>query len=261
MESQNNFLGLQARQHLRLDIQLVEPDAQPSAVRCPLLQTIPTCSWSPPPSEGWLLEQPYMLAASHSRALRHDADLPYQQAQPGTQRSSAPLAQLQMATRSVMELVATDDLAPVAVATCAGSWTAALLPPAVSPVSLCHQNQQRRQLEQPAVPPAAAVLLPICSVADALAAEQEARAVPGHGKLCLDTGLSFSTVMAADMQLRGDVPMLPPVLLSPPGESAGQAESTTDRCQQLTADCHSKPRGTRHLEVSEHPKHQQPWLG
>ena len=261
MESRDDLLGLQARQHLRVDIQLFEPDAQPSAVRCPLLQIIPTCSWSPPPSEGWLLEQPYMPAASHSRALRHDADLPYQQALPETKRSLAPLAQLHMATMSVMEVVAAVDLAPVAVAKCAGRWTAALLPPAVSLVSLCHQNQQRRQLEQPAVAPAAAVLPPICSVADALAAEQEARAVPGFGKLCLDTGLSFSIVMAADMQLRGDVPMLPPVLLSPPGESAGQAETTTDRWQQLTADCHSKPKGIRHLEVSEHPEYQQHWLG
>ena len=255
------MLCLQARQHLQLDVQHGEPDAQPSAVRCLLLQIIPTCSWSPPPSEGWLLEQPHMPAASHSRALRHDAGLPYQQAQPEAKRSLAPLAQLQMATTSVMGAVAAVDLAPVAVTKWAGNWTAALLPPAVSLVSLCHQNQQRSQLEQPTVPPAAAMLLPISNVADALAAEHEARAVPCFGKLCLDTGLSFSTVMAADMQLRSDVPMLPPVLLSPPGESAGQPASKADCRQQLTMDCHSKPRGTRHLEVSEHAECQQHWLG
>ena len=253
-----SLLGIQARQHLKLDTQLCEPDAQTSIVKCQLLQTFPT-SWSPPASEGWLLEQPYMPAAGHSRALRHNADLPYQQTLPQTKCSLAPLAELQVATMSVMEFVATVDLAPVA--KCARRWTAALLPPAVFRVSLCHQHQQSRQLEQPAVPPAAAVLLPVCSVADALAAEQKARAVPGFGKLCLDTGLSFSTVMAADMQLRGDVPMLPPVLLSPPGDSACQAELRADRWQHLTTDFHSRIRGTRHLEVSTPLECQQHWSG
>ena len=258
IEVSKSLLGIQARQHLRLNTQLCEPDAQTSVVRCQLLQTFPT-SWSPPASEGWLLEEPYMPAAGHSRALRHDADLPYQQTLSETKRSLAPLAQLQVATKSVMEFMAAVDLAPVA--KCAGRQTAALLPPAVSHVSLCYQDQQSRQLEQPAVPPAAAVLLPICSVADALAAEQMARAVPGFGKLCLDTGLCFSTVMAADMQLRGDISMLPPVLLSPPGDSACQAELRANRWQQLTTDCHSRIRGTRHLEVSPSLECQQHWSG